>query len=179
MPKVSYSIAITFSLCITVSVFAQVKPVNTISQKVDALLAKLTLDEKAGQLNQYTSDNDATGPVSISGGKLHEIEQRKVGSMLNVRGAKDTRLLQEAAMRSRLKIPLIFGQDVIHGYRVTFPIPLGEAASWDMDAIKLSARVAATEAAAAGIHWTFAPMVNICRDPRWGRIMEGAGEDRT
>jgi beta-glucosidase len=97
--------------------------------------------------------------------------------MLNVTGVQHTRQLQEMAMQSRLKIPLLFGQDIIHGYRTTFPIPLGEAASWDLSVIRRSARIAATEAAAAGVHWTFAPMVDIARDPRWGRVMEGAGED--
>ena len=155
----------------------QKSQVDIIDKKVNALLAKMTLEEKVGQLNQYTSDKDATGPVSSRGNKLEEIKQGKVGSMLNVKGAADTRIVQEAAMKSRLKIPLLFGLDVIHGYRVTFPIPLAEAASWDLNAIELSARVAATEAAAAGIHWTFAPMVDITRDPRWGRVMEGAGED--
>jgi beta-glucosidase len=97
--------------------------------------------------------------------------------MINVTGEEHTRTLQEIAMQSRLKIPLLFGQDIIHGYRTTFPIPLAEAASWDLDAIRLSARIAAIEASAAGVHWTFAPMVDIARDPRWGRVMEGAGED--
>jgi beta-glucosidase len=100
-----------------------------------------------------------------------------VGSYLNVTGAARTRSLQEIAMQSRLKIPLLFAQDVIHGFRTIFPLPLAEAASWDMDAIERSARIAAKEAAASGIHWTFAPMVDISRDPRWGRVMEGAGED--
>src|SRR5690606_6939009 len=95
----------------------------------------------------------------------------------NIMGVRHTRQLQEMAMQSRLKIPLIFGQDVIHGYKTTFPIPLAEAASWDLAAIEKAARVAATEASASGIHWTFAPMVDIGRDPRWGRVMEGAGED--
>lgn len=148
-----------------------------IEKKIDTLLAKMTLAEKVGQLNQYSSDGDATGPLSRDTGKLDEIRQGKVGAMLSVRGVKNTRKLQEIAMQSRLKIPLIFGQDVIHGYRVTFPIPLAEASSWDTNAIYQSARVAATEAAASGIQWTFAPMVDICRDPRWGRVMEGAGED--
>lgn len=153
------------------------KTQNIIDQKVNRLLAQMTLEEKIGQLNQYTSDRLATGPIAPNSNKLNEIKQGKVGSMLNVRGAKDTRMLQEAALQSRLKIPMLFGLDVIHGYRVTFPIPLAEAASWDLDAIHLSARIAAKEAAAAGIHWTFAPMVDIGRDPRWGRVMEGAGED--
>ncbi|MCU7549811.1 glycoside hydrolase family 3 C-terminal domain-containing protein [Chitinophagaceae bacterium LB-8] len=161
------------------SMFAQtsLKANVSLEQKVNRLLAQMTLEEKVGQLNQYTSDRLATGPIAPNSNKLNEIKQGKVGSMLNVRGAKDTRMLQEAALQSRLKIPMLFGLDVIHGYRVTFPIPLAEAASWDLDAIELSARIAAKEAAAAGIHWTFAPMVDIGRDPRWGRVMEGAGED--
>lgn len=150
---------------------------DSIDKKVKALLVKMTLDEKIGQLNQYTSDASATGPVTPSGTKLEELSNGMVGSMLNVSGAKFTREMQEIALRSRLKIPLIFGMDVIHGFRVTFPIPLAEAASWDMEAIEKSARIAATEASASGIHWTFAPMVDIARDPRWGRVMEGAGED--
>ena len=156
---------------------AQKSKADAIDLKVNVLLAKMTLDEKIGQLNQYTSDKDATGPVSKSSNKLEEIKQGRLGSMLNVRGAADTRIVQEAAMKSRLKIPLLFGLDVIHGYRVTFPIPLAEASSWDLSAMELSARVAAREASASGIHWTFAPMVDITRDPRWGRVMEGAGED--
>ncbi len=155
---------------------AATTPVS-IDEKVNALIAKMTLEEKIGQLNQYTGDRDATGPITTSGDKVDQIKQGKVGSMLNVRGAKFTREMQQAAMQSRLKIPLLFGQDVIHGYRVTFPIPLAEAASWDLDVIEKSARIAGTEAAASGIHWTFAPMVDIARDPRWGRVMEGAGED--
>ena len=157
---------------------AQQRPNHAdVEKKIDALLAKMTIDEKIGQLNQYTGDRLATGPVTSSSSKYQDIKAGKVGSMLNVRGAADTRMVQQIALQSRLKIPLLFGLDVIHGYRTTFPIPLAEAASWDMDAIALSARTAATEAAASGLHWTFAPMVDICRDPRWGRIMEGAGED--
>src|ERR1700744_18808 len=151
---------------------------QTINQKVEALMAKMTLDEKIGQLNQYNGDWEATGPVTSDvGNKLDAIKRGEGGSVLNITGVADTRMVQEIAMQSRLKIPMMFGQDVIHGYRTTFPIPLAEAASWDMDAIELSARTAATEAAASGIHWTFAPMVDISRDPRWGRVMEGAGED--
>ncbi len=157
------------------NVFAQT---GTIPQKVDALLKKMTLAEKIGQLNQYNGDWEATGPVTTDvGNKLDAIKRGEVGSVLNIVGVNHTRTFQEAAMQSRLKIPLLFGQDVIHGYSVTFPIPLAEAASWDMAAIEKSARIAATEAAAGGVHWTFAPMVDIARDPRWGRVMEGAGED--
>ena len=137
----------------------------------------MTLDEKIGQMNQYNGDWDATGPITKDGDKQNQIRKGMLGSMLNVTGVEHTRTLQEIAMQSRLKIPLLFGQDIIHGYRTIFPIPLAEASSWDTSAIELSARIAATEAAAAGVHWTFAPMVDIARDPRWGRVMEGAGED--
>ena len=151
---------------------------RSIPQKVDALLKKMTLAEKIGQLNQYNGDWEATGPVTTDvGNKLDAIKRGEVGSILNIAGVQHTRTFQDAAMQSRLKIPLLFGQDVIHGYSITFPIPLAEAASWDMAAIERSARIAATEAAAGGVHWTFAPMVDIARDPRWGRVMEGAGED--
>ncbi|WP_345951701.1 MULTISPECIES: glycoside hydrolase family 3 N-terminal domain-containing protein [unclassified Mucilaginibacter] len=168
------------SLSLSLGLMAQQPLLNSktgIDQKVEELLAKMTLDEKIGQLNQYTGDRLATGPVTANTTKYQDIKDGKVGSMLNVRGAKDTRMVQEIAMQSRLKIPLLFGLDIIHGYRVTFPVPLAEAASWDLKAIETSARVAATEAAASGQHWTFAPMVDISRDPRWGRVMEGAGED--
>ncbi|MGA1977909.1 MAG: glycoside hydrolase family 3 N-terminal domain-containing protein [Bacteroidales bacterium] len=148
-----------------------------ISNKVDSLLKIMTLEEKIGQLNQYNDDWEATGPVLIDSIKRRQVIMGGVGSILNCNGAARTRKWQESAMKSRLRIPLLFGQDVIHGYRTTFPIPLAEACSWDMKAIELSARIAAEEASAAGIHWTFAPMLDISRDPRWGRVMEGAGED--
>ena len=148
-----------------------------VNDKVEALLQQMTLQEKIGQLTQYSGDWRATGPVTFKGNLKQDIQSGAVGSMLNVLGAHSTRLYQEVAMQSRLKIPLLFGQDVIHGYKTTFPIPLAESASWDLTAIERSARIAATEAAASGIHWTFAPMVDIARDPRWGRVMEGAGED--
>jgi beta-glucosidase len=144
---------------------------------VNELLSKMTLDEKIGQLNQYTSDGAATGKITVDAEKEKQIREGKVGSMLNVMGVDKTRALQEIAIQSRLHIPLLFGLDVIHGLRTTFPIPLAEAASWDLSLMEKSARIAATEAAAYGIHWTFAPMVDIARDPRWGRVMEGAGED--
>lgn len=147
-----------------------------IESKVDSVLRLMTLEEKVGQLNQYSSFW-STGPVSPETNKLKEIEAGHVGSLLNVKGFDKTRAMQEVAMRSRLRIPLLFGLDVIHGYKTTFPIPLAEAASWDLAAIETSARVAAVEAAASGVHWTFAPMVDVARDPRWGRVMEGAGED--
>ncbi|UMQ42511.1 glycoside hydrolase family 3 C-terminal domain-containing protein [Chryseobacterium sp. Y16C] len=151
---------------------------KTIDQKVSELLSKMTLEEKVGQLVQYSGFEYATGPQnSNSANVLNEIKQGKVGSMLNVAGAEETRKFQELALKSRLRIPLLFGQDVIHGYRTTFPVNISQAASWDLGLIEKSERIAATEASAYGIHWTFAPMVDIARDPRWGRVMEGSGED--
>lgn len=148
-----------------------------IDRRIDSLMKLMTLEEKVGQLNQY-SGREVTGPVSEKKTDLlQDIRNGRVGSMLNVRGVKDTREIQKIALESRLKIPLLFSLDVIHGYKTVFPIPLAEAASWDLNAMRLSAQIAAKEAAAAGIHWTFAPMVDVARDPRWGRVMEGAGED--
>jgi len=148
-----------------------------IERKVAALLKQMTLAEKVGQLHQL-SGREFTGPTSSNyADKLADIRAGRVGSMLNVKGVADTREIQALALQSRMKIPLLFGLDVIHGYRTVFPVPLGESASWDMDAIRQSAHIAAREAAASGIHWTFAPMVDVSRDPRWGRVMEGAGED--
>ncbi len=156
---------------------AQKTTPKTIDQKVDSVLRLMTLAEKVGQMNQYSNDFVATGPITKDGDKQDKVRKGMFGSYLNVYGAERTRSLQEIAMQSRLKIPLLFGQDVIHGFRTIFPLPLAEAASWDLQAIEQAAKVAATEAAAQGIHWTFAPMVDISRDPRWGRVMEGAGED--
>ena len=157
--------------------FAQTNTDKKIGKSVDSLLKLMTLEEKIGQMNQYNGPWAATGPLTNDDNLLDQVKTGKVGSMLNVTGVKRTRELQELALQSRLKIPLLFGQDVIHGFRTIFPIPLGEAASWDLKAMEDGARVAATEASAAGVHWTFAPMVDIARDPRWGRVMEGAGED--
>jgi len=157
--------------------FAQTNTDKKIEKSVDSLLRLMTLEEKIGQMNQYNGPWAATGPLTNDDNLLDQVKTGKVGSMLNVTGVKRTRELQELALQSRLKIPMLFGQDVIHGFRTIFPIPLGEAASWDLKAMEDGARVAATEASAAGVHWTFAPMVDIARDPRWGRVMEGAGED--
>ncbi len=152
------------------------EPVD-IEQRIDRLLGQMTLDEKVGQLNQL-SGKEFTGPATDKVRSMEtEIRNGRVGSMLNIKGVADTRRLQALALQSRLKIPLLFGLDVIHGYQTVFPVPLGESASWDLEAIEESARIAAREAAASGIHWTFAPMVDVGRDPRWGRVMEGAGED--
>src|SRR6266498_878819 len=147
---------------------------QNVEARINALLARMTLEEKLGQLQQL--DGEANGNFRPE--HLQLAREGLLGSTLNVRGAQRTNELQRIAVtESRLKIPLIFGFDVIHGYRTIFPIPLGEAASWDPAAVERAATIAAAEARAAGVHWTFAPMVDIARDPRWGRIAEGSGED--
>ena len=160
---------------------SSIRSVIDIEQRVDALLKQMTLEEKIGQMNQYSGFWDLTGPAPSSGDaakKYEHLRKGYVGSMLNLRGVENVRKIQKIAVEeTRLGIPLIIGFDVIHGYETLSPIPLAESASWDLEAIKKSAEVAAEEAAAAGINWTFAPMVDISRDARWGRVMEGAGED--
>ncbi|MEN8765796.1 beta-glucosidase BglX, partial [Wenyingzhuangia sp.] len=150
-------------------------------ERTEVLLAKMTLEEKIGQMNQYNGFWNVTGPTPIQGDaakKYKDLRKGYVGSMLNVRGVDEVRAVQKIAVEeSRLGVPLIIGFDVIHGYETLSPIPLAEAASWDLEAIKTSASMAALEASAVGINWTFAPMVDIARDARWGRVMEGAGED--
>src|SRR5215204_3794136 len=149
-------------------------PQDGVERKVEALLARMTLEEKLGQLQQSGGDVAGKAEPRI----IEEARSGRLGSTLGVRGAKNANELQRAAVEgTRLKIPLIFGFDVIHGYRTIFPIPLGEAASWDPATAERSASVAAAEARAAGLHWTFAPMVDVARDARWGRIAEGSGED--
>ena len=144
---------------------------------LDELIGKMTLEEKVGQLTLLTSDWESTGPT-MRDSYQEDIRAGKVGNIFNAYTAGYTRDLQKLAVENtRLKIPLMFGYDVIHGHRTIFPISLGEAASWDMEAVEKSARVSAQEASAEGIHWTFSPMVDIARDARWGRISEGAGED--
>ncbi|MBF5026215.1 beta-glucosidase BglX [Planobacterium oryzisoli] len=144
---------------------------------IDNLIAQMTLQEKIGQLNLPTSGDFTTGQAQSSNiGK--KIEQGLVGGLFNIKGADKIRAVQKVAVeKSRLKIPMIFGMDVIHGYETTFPIPLGLAATWDTDLVQQSAQIAAREAAADGINWTFSPMVDISREPRWGRVSEGSGED--
>ncbi|HWD90478.1 MAG TPA: glycoside hydrolase family 3 N-terminal domain-containing protein [Mucilaginibacter sp.] len=178
MKKIYVSFCAAFTVLSIAAVDEAFAQQNAIDKKVDSVMAKMTLAEKVGQMNQYNGDWEATGPVTKDvGNKLDEIRQGRVGAVLNIMGTDHVKTFQDAAMQSRLKIPLLFGQDVIHGYRITFPIPLAEACSWDADMIEKSERVAAKEASASGINWTFSPMVDIARDPRWGRVMEGAGED--
>ncbi|QOG04991.1 beta-glucosidase BglX [Flavobacterium sp. MDT1-60] len=152
-----------------------------IEDRISLLMKEMTLEEKVGQMNQYNGSWDVTGPKPESGSneeKYNNIKKGLVGSMLSIRGVKEVRAVQKIAVEeTRLGIPLIFGFDVIHGYKTLSPIPLAEAASWDLEAIKNSARVAAVEASASGLNWTFAPNVDISNDARWGRVMEGAGED--
>ena len=144
---------------------------------IDALMKKMTVEEKIGQLNLPVSGEIVTGQAQNSD-VAKKIEQGWVGGLLNLKGVEKIRDVQKLAIeKSRLGIPLIFGMDVVHGYETIFPIPLGLSCSWDMDAIRKSARIAATEASADGISWTFSPMVDISRDPRWGRVSEGNGED--
>jgi beta-glucosidase len=150
---------------------------KVIEQKVDSLLSLMTLEEKIGQLTLFTSDFDATGPV-IRENYLEDIRTGRAGAIFNAYGADYTRKIQEVAVKeSRLGIPLLFGYDVIHGFKTIFPIPLGESASWDLEYIRKASSIAAMEATAEGLHWTFAPMIDVARDPRWGRIAEGSGED--
>src|SRR5450755_1457134 len=164
--------------------------VNGISQKsdiksgrtqmqsfIDALMKKMTLDEKIGQLNLPGSGDIVTGQAGSSD-IAKKIREGKVGGLFNIKGVEKIRAVQKVTVEnSRLKIPMLFGMDVIHGYQTIFPIPIGLSCSWDMDLVEKSARIAATEASADGICWTFSPMVDISRDPRWGRIAEGNGED--
>ena len=151
-----------------------------IEQKVDSVLGLMHIDEKIGQMVQYAAGWDLTGPASSKNAqdKVAQIKKGLVGSVLNVISVKEVREAQKLVMEnSRLKIPMIFGYDVIHGLKTMFPTPLGESASWDLELIEKTASIAAKEAAASGLNWTFAPMIDVSRDARWGRIMESAGED--
>lgn len=172
----------TFIILLSFGMFANAQQKTyrkTIESKVDSVLKLMNLDEKIGQINQLSGRGAVTGPFSQEDMYYVEsVKAGKVGSMLNVVGAETTRKLQKVAVeQTRLGIPLLLGFDVIHGYKTVYPMPLGEAASWNPDLLEKTSRMAAVEASAAGIHWTFAPMLDICRDPRWGRIMEGHGED--
>ena len=165
------------SLVLAVSCAGPARKEVRSSDRVESLLSKMTLDEKVGQLVLFTSDWSVTGP-SMRQGYIDDIRAGRCGNIFNAYTAEYTRKLQEIAVNeTRLGIPLLFGYDVIHGFRTVFPINLGISASWDIDAVEESARIAAREAAAAGLHWTFSPMCDICVEPRWGRVSEGAGED--
>lgn len=154
---------------------------NVINTKVDSLLSLMTLEEKIGQLNQYSLGSEFTGPGNKKGQdsiRYQQLISGQVGSVLNLLGAENTRKMQELVVEnSRLGIPLLFAYDVIHGYQTMFPVPLAESASWNLDLMQKTAQAAAAEAAASGLHWTFAPMIDVTVDARWGRVMEGAGED--
>lgn len=148
-----------------------------VERRVDSVLRLMTLEEKVGQMAQYSCNWDVTGPV-MTGDYESLLKKGLVGSLFNVYTVDGVRKMQEMALaESRLKIPVLFGYDVVHGYRTIFPIPLAESCSWDLERMRRSAAIAAEEASASGISWTFAPMVDIGRDARWGRVMEGAGED--
>lgn len=178
--------SLLFTLIVILFLFTNCQKDTSINQespeaKIDSIISVMTLSEKIGQLTQFSGIGEMTGNSSSNENTLNKIEMIKkgmIGSFLNVVGVESTCRLQKIAVEeSRLGIPLIFGYDVIHGYETMFPIPLAMAASWDPGVVKNASRIAATETAASGVHWTFAPMVDISRDARWGRNMEGAGED--
>jgi len=168
---------VLLTLLMTSYSFAQTSKQVKMHAFVNQLLAKMTLDEKLGQLNLPASSDFVTGAVSSSD-IAQKVKDGKVGGVFNIRSVTKIKELQEYAVKNtRLHIPLLFGMDVIHGYKTIFPIPLGMSATWDMSLIERSARIAASEASADGIMWTFSPMVDLTRDPRWGRTSEGNGED--
>lgn len=170
------SVLLAAAFLSTAAIQAQKSP-QDMDRFIDALMKKMTVEEKVGQLNLPVSGEIVTGQAQNSD-VAKKIEQGLVGGLLNLKGVEKIRDVQKLAIeKSRLGIPLIFGMDVVHGYETIFPIPLGLSCSWDMEAIRKSARIAATEASADGISWTFSPMVDISRDPRWGRVSEGNGED--
>src|ERR1700758_1704111 len=150
---------------------------SKLDARVNALLRQMTLEEKVGQLVQYSAGSP-TGPGTGRGDYPDMIAKGGIGSLFNLTGAREVNAMQKIAVeKSRLHIPLIFGLDVIHGYRTTFPVPLGMSATWNPALVEKAARVAAVEASSEGVRWTFSPMVDITRDARWGRIVEGNGED--
>ena len=168
------TLGVTLILFLAAPLSSHSQKPRSVEARINALLARMTLPEKLGQLQQL--DGEANGNYRPE--HLELARKGLLGSTLNVRGAERSNQLQRVAVEeSRLKIPILFGFDVIHGYRTVFPVPLGEAATWDPEIVELSASIAAKEARAAGVHWTFAPMLDIARDPRWGRIAEGSGED--
>ena len=164
----------TVAVLMALAVSAQVKPMQ---EFVDDLMARMTVEEKIGQLNLLPSGTIQTG-ISDNSPVMEAIAKGQLGGVLNLKGVDKIRALQEAAVKkSRLGIPLIIGMDVIHGYETIFPLPLALSCSWDIPAIEQSARIAAKEASADGICWTYSPMVDVAIDARWGRVSEGNGED--
>ena len=177
MKKIIFSVSLVMIILLSSCQHPQTAEDKRIEFKVDSVMRMMTLDEEIGQMVLYSSDWDVTGP-SLKKGYMDEIRKGNCGNIFNAHTVAYTRKLQKIAVEeSRLHIPLLFGYDVIHGHKTIFPIPLGESASWDMEAIEKSACVSAAEAAASGINWTFAPMCDISVEPRWGRVSEGAGED--
>jgi len=176
MKNLAILLSISFFVVTSINVNGQTAS-NSYDEKVDALMAKMTLEEKLGQLNLPSAGDINTG-LAKSTGIVTKIKEGKVGGLFNIRGVDKIRATQKVAVEeSRLGIPLLFGMDIIHGYKTVFPIPIGLSCIWDMDLIERSARIAANEGTSDGIAWTFSPMVDISRDPRWGRIAEGVGED--
>jgi len=166
-----------FACAIAIALNAQNEKDLKMDLFISDLLNKMTLEEEIGQMNLPTYDDIITG-ISKNSNIAVKIRNGQVGGIFNIRGVGKIRGIQRIAVEeSRMKIPMLFGLDVIHGYETTFPIPLALSCTWNMNAIEESARIAATEASADGICWTFSPMVDIARDPRWGRIAEGSGED--
>lgn len=179
MKKLFVLISLIFSLGASAQ-SPQIKKADAEMDKfITDLMSKMTLEEKIGQLHQISGGDVVSGELSSEGNKVAlQIRKGEVGSMLNAKGVEKVKALQDVAVKeSRLKIPLMFAMDVIHGYETAFPVPLAMASTWNMEQIKTMARTAAIEASADGVCWTFSPMVDITRDPRWGRIVEGAGED--
>ena len=170
-------ISVLFALMLTGPLMPNTMAQTRMDRFIDSLMVRMTLEEKLGQLNLPVSGDIVTGQAGSSDiGK--KVREGQVGGLFNIKGVDKIRAIQEIAVRqSRLRIPLLFGMDVIHGYQTVFPIPLGLTATWDMELVERSARIAATEATAQGINWNFSPMADIARDPRWGRASEGCGED--
>ncbi len=172
-PKIIVALALVLSSSAAIAQGTDAK----MNAFVSKLMAKMTLDEKVGQLNLVVAGGAVTG-ATVNSGVSEKLKKGDIGGMFGIYGTNSIKKIQDIAVKeSRLHIPLIFGLDVIHGHRTIFPIPLGISATWDMKLIEQSARIAATEATGEGINWVFSPMVDIARDPRWGRISEGSGED--
>lgn len=176
--KITFLLFLTAAMLYTAAVLAATpEQEREWRRRTDSLLGKMTLREKIGQLNMLSGNWTATGPVLQGTDQEALLREGRLGAMLNITGCRNTRMLQQTALSSRLGIPLLFGQDVIHGYKTIFPVPLAQAASFDPEAVEAAARVAARETAVSGIQWVFSPMLDVARDPRWGRVMEGPGED--